>query len=86
MPAAITRNAIIIPPVPPIRKPTPMNSAVISARSMAVRMRFMRYVLSGDLPTFASLGTGVLISSLVRLDMGSCKMFFNKLPDRVTRP
>jgi hypothetical protein len=47
---------------------------------------FIDIFLSGDLLTFAGLGTGVLISSLVRLDMGSCKMFFNKLPDRVTRP
>jgi hypothetical protein len=53
---------------------------------MAVRTRFIDIFLSGDLLTFAGLGTGVLISSLVRLDMGSCKMFFNKLPDRVTRP
>lgn len=41
MPAAMTR-AIIMPPLPPIRKPTPMNNAVMKARSIAVRIMFIR--------------------------------------------
>ncbi len=40
MPAA-TKKAITAPPVPPIRKPTPMKIAVNAARSMPVRSVFM---------------------------------------------
>ena len=40
MPAATTK-AITAPPVPPIRKPTPMKMAVSAARSMPVRSVFM---------------------------------------------
>src|SRR4051812_16737234 len=47
MPAAIS-SAIIIPPLPPIRKPTPMNKAVMKARSMAVRITFIVISPSSD--------------------------------------
>ncbi len=40
MPAATTK-AIIMPDRPPIRKPTPMKSAVMKARSIAVRIMFI---------------------------------------------
>ena len=42
MPAAKTK-AMTAPPVPPIRKPTPMKMAVSAARSMPVRKRVHGY-------------------------------------------
>lgn len=47
--AMATRSAIIMPPLPPMSKPTPMKSAVMKARSMAVRTMFIRFRLPSGL-------------------------------------